>query len=128
MTADYEIHGNGGPWTRGNRERGEEPVALVARCLGAGTGVARRDVPVDEATEARPVEVAGDELVRLGLAEVTCGRGVVALAEDLELDRVAVWDVHEAVEKHKAVVEAETCELALNVVVSGNVEVAQEWE
>jgi hypothetical protein len=52
----------------------------------------------------------------------------VALAEDLELDRVAVWDVHEAVEEHNAVVEAETRELALNVVVSGNVEVAQERE
>ena len=52
----------------------------------------------------------------------------MALSEDLELDRVAVWDVDEAIEKHEAVSEAESCEHALGMVVSGDARFVEERE
>jgi hypothetical protein len=50
------------------------------------------------------------------------------LAENLELDRVAVRHIHKAVKEYEAVAEAETCELALDIVVSGDLGVVEKRE
>ena len=93
-------------------------MRLAARCFGSGTGVACGDVTTNEAAKTRPIEVTGDQLKGLGLAKVASGRRVVALAEDLGLDRIVVGDIHEAVEEHEAIAEAEAYELLLDAAVS----------
>jgi len=73
-------------------------VGLVTRCLDSGARIAGGDVAIDEASEVRPIEVARDDLKRLGLTKVSGRSGIVALVEDLELDRIVVGNVDEAVE------------------------------
>jgi hypothetical protein len=73
-------------------------VGLVTRRFDSGARIAGRDVAIDEASEVRPIEVARDDLKRLGLTKVSGRSGIVALVEDLELDRIVVGNVDEAVE------------------------------
>ena len=103
-------------------------MALVAWGLRPSAGVACGDVSIDKAPSVGPEEVASNEFKRLGLTEVSGGLGVVALTENLGLDRIVVGDVHEAVEEYEVVAEAESSELALDVVVSRDRGVAEKRE
>ena len=59
---------------------------------------------------------------------MTYGNRIMALAKNLELDRVIAGNVDEAVEEHEVIAEAEAYEVLLNGVVPRNLWVAKERE
>ncbi len=95
---DNEIHGDRGPGLLGNRKWSEESVGLVTRRFDSGARIASGDVAIDEVSEARPMEVTGDDFKRLVLAKVSGRSGIMALVEDFKLDRIIGGNVDEAVE------------------------------
>ena len=124
--SDNEIHGDRLPWTFGHRERHQMAMGLVTGCFGAGACITGGDVAVHKASKARPEEGARDDLECLGLPKVSGSGRVVALAENPDLDRIVVGDIHEAVEEHEVVTKAEASEVLLDGIVSGHLRIAKE--
>ena len=100
---DDVVPGDGRPGARWNGQRLKVPVRGVAGTFCALTCVARADVVVDERAHAWEVEVAGEELESLLLAEMTCSETVVGLLEELDLDWLDIWDVDKTLVKKESV-------------------------
>lgn len=75
-------------------------MGSVAGCFGMGTCITCRDIAVDEAAETWPIKVARHHLKRLGLSKVSSKSRIVALSENLELDRIIIRDVDEVVKEY----------------------------
>src|SRR5690349_10223792 len=101
-------------------------MGFVAGHLGTGAGIAGGDVALDKASDLWPVEVERDNLKRLCLSKMACRDRVMALSENLELDRILVGHIDQAIKEHEAVAEAEAFELSLDGVVSGHRGISEE--
>jgi hypothetical protein len=94
---DDEVHGDGLPWSGGNRERLEIAERGVTWNFIAHTGLAGVDVFVDELPHPWPVVISRNQLQGLFLSQVSRCFGVVKFLEDIHLNLIDGWHIHPAI-------------------------------
>ena len=98
----YKIHGDGIPWSLGDRELFEHTVWTMTRGLRASTGSAGLDIVFDVRAYSWPCVFTSDEVECTALPIMTRKRMVVFEAKDAKAEVICFGDKDTTVEAEES--------------------------